>query len=74
MNREPVKEFSSESGIPESLQGKGSEVAHLSIEQVQANPVLHDIIVIGGVPITVRAKRWKWVMGLSKAVSTAAMG
>jgi hypothetical protein len=37
---------------------------HLSIKQVQANPVLHDIVVIGRVPITVR---WKWVTGLSKS-------
>lgn len=30
--------------------------AHLSIKQVQANPVLHDIVIIGRVPITVRPR------------------
>lgn len=39
--------------------------AHLSIKQVQANPVLHDIVIIGRVPITVRPRGGKRVMGLS---------
>lgn len=29
---------------------------HLGIKQVQANPVLHDIVVIGRVPVTVRPR------------------
>lgn len=33
--------------------------AHLSIKQVQANPVLHDIVIIGRVPITVRPRGGK---------------
>ena len=33
--------------------------AHLSIKQVQANPVLHDIVIIGRVPITVRSRGGK---------------
>lgn len=33
--------------------------AHLSIKQVQANPVLHDIIIIGRVPITVKPRGGK---------------
>lgn len=33
--------------------------AHLSIKQVQANPVLHDIIIIGRVPVTVKPRGGK---------------
>lgn len=59
LNWEPEtwKEFSWLSGVSQSFQGKGSEAeAHLSIKQVQANPVLHDIVIIGRVPVTVRPR------------------